>query len=200
LLLSTRTEAAIEGVEIQERLFDMAVRSLSLNQMESRITFHHMDLKNAPQTLGHGVFDVVTCNPPYMPIHTGVQHQNEHFALARHEIMCCLEDVIRVSTQLLRPGGRASFVHRPSRLMDILSLMRAYRLEPKRIRFVHPKLGKEANMILIEGMKDAAPDLKLLPPLIVYDEENEYTAELKEIYFGTQGMSDQAVGNQEHES
>jgi len=185
LLLSTRTEAQIEAVEIQERLYDMANRSVRLNQLQQRINIHHMDLKEAPQRIGHGLFDVVTCNPPYMATTTGVHHQNEHYAIARHEIMCCLEDVIRVSAQLLRPGGRASFVHRPNRLMDILSLMRQHKLEPKRVRFVHPKQDKDANMILVEGMKDAQPDLKLLPPLIVYNERNEYTSELKEIYFGS---------------
>jgi len=184
LLLSTRTKAQIEAVEIQERLYDMAERSVNLNQLQEQIKIYHMDLKEAPQKLGHGRFDYVTCNPPYMPMITGETHHNEHYAIARHEVMCCLEDVVKVSAQLLRPGGKVSFVHRPGRLMDIVTCMREYRLEPKRLRFVHPKIHKEANMILIEGMKDAQPDLKLLPPLIVYNEDNQYTAELKEIYFG----------------
>jgi tRNA1(Val) A37 N6-methylase TrmN6 len=184
LLLSTRSKSQIEAVEIQERLYDMAQRSIALNQLQNRITIHHMDLKEAPAKIGHGLYDVVTCNPPYMPATTGAHHHNEHYAIARHEIMCCLEDVIQVSSQLLRPGGRASFVHRPSRLMDIVTLMRKYKLEPKRIRFVHPKQEKEANMVLIEGMKDAQPELRLLPPLIVYNEHNQYTEELKTIYYG----------------
>lgn len=184
LLMSKRTKAWIEGVEIQERLFSMARRSVALNQLDEQITIHHMDLKDTPQTFGHGSFDVVTCNPPYMPIHTGMHHHNEHVAIARHEIMCCLEDVIFTASQLVKPGGRVSFVHRPHRLTDIMTLMREYKIEPKRIRFVYPKLGKEANMLLIEGMKDGQPDLRLLPPLIVYAENNEYTEELKQIYYG----------------
>ncbi|WP_025028178.1 tRNA1(Val) (adenine(37)-N6)-methyltransferase [Caldalkalibacillus mannanilyticus] len=184
LLLSARSKAKIEAVEIQDRLFDMANRSVALNQLQDQITIHHMDLKEAPQKIGHGLFDYLTCNPPYMPVVTGEHHQNEHYAIARHEIMCSLEDVIKVSAQLLRPGGKACYVHRPNRLMDILTLMRQYRLEPKRLRFVHPKRHKEANMVLVEGMKDAQPDLKLLPPLVVYDDHNEYTSELQEIYFG----------------
>lgn len=185
LLLSRRTEAEIEGVEIQERLIDMARRSVKWNKLEHRIRLHHLDLKLAPDVLGHGVYDVVTCNPPYQPKETGLHNQNQYYALARHELLCTLEDVIRVSSQLLRPGGKAAFVHRPHRLIDLLTLMRKYKLEPKRLRFVHPKLGKEANMILVEGMKDARPELRLLPPLIVYTDENQYTEEMNQIYFGT---------------
>lgn len=187
LLLSARTEAHIEGLEIQERLYDMARRSVDVNELQSQIRIHHLDLNDAPRHVGHGVFDVVTCNPPYMPAETGRHNRNEHYAIARHEMKCTLEDVIRVSSQLLRPGGKASFVHRPHRLLDILTLMRHYRLEPKRLQFVHPKLGKEANMILIEGIKDGQPELRLLAPLIVYQENNEYTQELQRIYFGGKG-------------
>jgi tRNA1(Val) A37 N6-methylase TrmN6 len=187
LLLSKRTKAQIEGVEIQERLFNMARRSVSLNQLDKQISIHHMDLKESPQIFGHGTFDVVTCNPPYMPTHTGMHHHNEHFAIARHEIMCCLEDVILTASHLVKPGGRVSLVHRPHRLTDIITLMREYKIEPKRIRFVHPKHGKEANMLLIEGMKDGQPDLRLLPPLVVYNDHNEYTEELKQIYYGDAG-------------
>jgi tRNA1(Val) A37 N6-methylase TrmN6 len=183
LLLSKRTKAHIEAVEIQARLFNMAQRSVVLNQLDQQIIIHHMDLKDTPQTFGHGGFDVVTCNPPYMPIQTGMQHHNEHFAIARHEIMCCLEDVVLTASRLVKPGGRVSLVHRPHRLTDIITLMREYKVEPKRIRFVHPKQGKEANMLLIEGMKDGQPDLRLLPPLVVYNDDNEYTQELKQIYY-----------------
>lgn len=187
LLLSARTEAQIEGVEIQARLYDMARRSVEWNNLEEQIKLHHLDLKLAPEQLGHGVYDVVTCNPPYMSAETGRTNQNEHYAYARHELLCTLEDVIRASSQLLRPGGKAAFVHRPHRLLDLLTLMRQYKLEPKRLRFIHPKLGKEANMILVEGTKDGQPELRLLPPLIVYTDENKYTEELQDIYFGSSG-------------
>lgn len=184
LLLSTRTEGLIEGVEIQEKLYQMAIRSVQMNELEAQINLHHMDLKEAPKQIGHGRFDVVTCNPPYMPAQSGEHHQNQHYAIARHELMCCLEDVIRVASHLVKQGGRVSLVHRPNRLIDIIALMRTFKIEPKRMRFVHPKMGKDANMLLIEGMKGGQPDLKLLPPLIVYTDQDEYTAELKEIYYG----------------
>ena len=184
LLLSTRTKAAIEGIEIQERLYDMAGRNVKLNRLEEQIQIHLGDLKEAPKQFGHGVYDVVTCNPPYMLPHTGEVNQNEHFAIARHEIYCTLEDVIRVSAYLTRSGGKIALVHRPSRFIDLIQLMRKYRVEPKRIRFVHPKAGAEANMVLIEGIRDGKPDVKLLPPLIVYDKDGAYCPELLEIYYG----------------
>ncbi|QIZ68944.1 tRNA1(Val) (adenine(37)-N6)-methyltransferase [Geobacillus subterraneus] len=185
LLLSQRTKGAIIGIEIQERLCDMARRSVQYNGLEERIEIIHGDIKDAPQRIGYSRYDVVTCNPPYFPA-AGKDElsKNEHLAIARHEIYCTLEDVVRVSSQLLKQGGKAAFVHRPGRLLDIVTLMRQYRLEPKRLRFVYPKAGKEANMILIEGMKDASPDLKVLPPLIVYGEDNEYTEETKRILYG----------------
>lgn len=185
LLLSMRTKGKIIGVEIQERLCDMAKRSVKYNGLEEQIEIIHGDIKDAPKQLGYSKYDVVTCNPPYFPtIGKEEMNKNVHFAIARHEIYCTLEDVIRVSSQLLKQGGKAAFVHRPGRLLDIITLMREYRLEPKRLRFVYPKIGKEANTILIEGIKDGNPDLKILPPLIVYNDDNEYTDEVKQLLYG----------------
>ncbi|KHD84160.1 tRNA1(Val) (adenine(37)-N6)-methyltransferase [Bacillus ginsengihumi] len=185
LLLSTRSKAQIVGVEIQKRLYDMAVRSVEYNQLEEQIKMIHGDIKEMPQQLGYGKYDVVTCNPPYfITPKQEMINENEHLAIARHEIYCTLEDAIKVSSQLLRQGGKAAFVHRPGRLMDILTLMKQYNLEPKRLRFVYPKPGKEANTILIEGIKYGKPDLKILPPLVVYDHANEYTKEVEEILYG----------------
>jgi tRNA1(Val) A37 N6-methylase TrmN6 len=185
LLLSLRSKSDITGVEIQERIYDMANRSIKYNQLEERIQLIHGDLNDMPTELGHGKFDVVTCNPPYFQTPgKDEMNKNEHLAIARHEIYCTLEDVIRVSSQLVKQGGKVSLVHRPGRLLDIVTLMRKYRLEPKRLRFVYPKEGKEANTLLIEGIKDGGPDLKILPPLIVYNQNNEYTEELNEILYG----------------
>lgn len=185
LLLSARTKADIKGIEIQERLYDMANRSMEYNELSSQIQMIHDDIKEIPKRIGFSKYDVVTCNPPYFPTPSAEEiNKNEHFAIARHEIMCSLEDVIRVSSQLLRQGGKAAFVHRPGRLMDILHLMRTYRIEPKRLQFVYPKSSKEANTILIEGIKDGRPDLKILPPLVVYNEKNEYNPEIRRILYG----------------
>jgi tRNA1(Val) A37 N6-methylase TrmN6 len=185
LFLSTRTKGRITGVEIQERLFDMAQRSIEYNRLQERLHMIHGDIKDMPKKLGYGKFDIVTCNPPYFTTPpSGEINENEHLAIARHEILCTLEDAIRVASQLVRPGGKVAFVHRPGRLMDILTFMRQYRLEPKRIQFVHPKKGKEANTLLIEATKDGNADLKILPPLYVYNEDNEYTPEIREILYG----------------
>lgn len=185
LLLSTRTKGAVTGVEIQERLYDMAVRSIEYNGLQSRLQMIHGDIKDMPYLLGHGKFEVITCNPPYFVTPSkGEINPNEHLAIARHEIMCTLEDVVRVSSQLVKQGGKVAVVHRPGRLPDIITLMREYRLEPKRIQFVHPKHGKEANTLLIEAIKDGQPDLKIHPPLFVYNENNKYTSEVNEILYG----------------
>lgn len=185
MLLTTRSKAGIWGVEIQERLADMALRSVRLNGLEERVHIVHGDLKHVHETLGVEGFDLVTVNPPYMPVKAGEQNVNMHFAAARHEIYCTLEDVVSACSRLVRYGGKVAMVHRPSRLVDILTLMRQYRLEPKRIRFVHPRAGEEANMVLVEGIRDGKPDVRLLPPLIVYGEDGLYSPELMEVYYGS---------------
>ncbi|MFF2450307.1 tRNA1(Val) (adenine(37)-N6)-methyltransferase [Neobacillus sp. NPDC058068] len=185
LFLSARTKGQITGVEIQERLYEMAVRSIAYNGLEDRLQMVHGDIKEMAKRLGYGKFDVITCNPPYFTTpEAGEINPNEHLAIARHEILCTLEDAIKASSDLVRQGGKVAFVHRPGRLIDIITLMRRYRLEPKRIQFVYPKIGKEANTLLIEAIKDGSPDLKILPPIIVYNENDEYTQEIRAILYG----------------
>lgn len=184
LLLTTRTEASIEGIEIQPRLADMARRSVELNDLAERVQIIEGDLKTFIPEGSRPYYDLITVNPPYMPLTTGDIKENEHFAMARHEIGCTLEDVIQTCARLTKTGGRVAMVHRASRLVDIISLMRVYRLEPKRIRFVHPKEGAEANMVLVEAIRDGKPDVRLLPPLFVYNNNNEYCQELMDIYYG----------------
>ncbi len=185
LFLSTRTKGKIIGVEIQERLYDMAIRSVQYNHLDQQVEMIHGDIRDMPKRLGHGKFDAVTCNPPYF-LTDGKEerNENEHLAIARHEILCTLEDAISVSSQLVRQGGKVAFVHRPGRLLDIVTLMRQYRLEPKRIQLVYPKVGKEANILLVEAIKDGRPDLKVLSPMFVYNDNNEYTEEVKAILYG----------------
>jgi tRNA1(Val) A37 N6-methylase TrmN6 len=184
LLLTTRSQASIWGVEIQARLADMAKRNILLNRLEERLHMVHGDLKEAHLHLGYGQFDLVTVNPPYLPVPAGEQNVNAHVAAARHEIHCTLEDVIAACAKLVRAGGKVAMVHRPTRLVDICIWMRHYRIEPKRIRYVHARAGEEAMMVLIEGIKDGKPELRTSPPLIVYDESGQYCSELMEIYYG----------------
>jgi tRNA1(Val) A37 N6-methylase TrmN6 len=182
LLLTTRTEAMIDGVEIQPRLADMARRSVQLNKLAQKVSIIENDLREwSPEG---DLYDAVTVNPPYLPMNSGEHKGNHHQAMARHELGCKLEDVIAACSRAIRRGGRVSMVHRPSRLVDIIDLMRRYRIEPKRIRFVHPRKDAEANMVLIEGTKEGRPEVRLLPPLLVYGEDGDYTPELLAVFYG----------------
>ncbi|MDR7074836.1 tRNA1(Val) (adenine(37)-N6)-methyltransferase [Fictibacillus barbaricus] len=185
LLLSKRSNAHITGVEIQEKLYSMAQRSVALNELTKQVQIDLGDIKEAPAHYGYGTFDALTCNPPYFPSMNQEDYNlNEHLAIARHEIHCSLEDVIRVSSQLVKQGGKVSMVHRPNRLMEILAYMRHYQLEPKKLQLIYPKADSEANMLLIEGLKNGRPDLHILPPLTVYGNDGEYTPELKRMFYG----------------
>jgi tRNA1(Val) A37 N6-methylase TrmN6 len=185
LLLSTRTEALIDGVEIQPRLADMAKRSVSLNGLSDRIRIVEADLRvwSADPSV-QGQYDAVTVNPPYLPKGSGDAKANPYKAVACHEISCTLEEVAAACARAVRRGGRVSMVHRPSRLADILEALRRWRLEPKRIRFIHPRKGAEANMVLIEALKEGRPEVRLLPPLVVYEDDGNYTKELLDIFYG----------------
>ncbi len=195
LLLTTRSQAKIDCVEIQARLADMAERNVAMNTLLDQIRVHHGDLKTIHESVGIGRYDLVTVNPPYLPVKAGDQNQNEHIAAARHERYCTLEDVVAACSRLLRSGGKAAMVHRPARLPDIITLMRAYKLEPKRIRFIHPKLGSEANMVLIEAAKDGKPELRLLPPVIVHQEDGSYAEEIMEIMYGRKTQLEDGDGD-----
>ncbi|GGA51215.1 tRNA1(Val) (adenine(37)-N6)-methyltransferase [Paenibacillus physcomitrellae] len=187
ILMSVRTNGQIEGIEIQDRLADMARRSVRLNGLEDRILIRTGDLRELVQEVGANVYDAITVNPPYMPLKTGDRKLNPHQAMARHELHGSLEEIIAAAMRLLRPGGKFYMVHKPQRLGEILSLLRQYKLEPKVIRFVHPKLTQEANMVLIEALRGGKPDIRLKPPLVVYEPDGRYTKELMEIYYGDSG-------------
>ena len=183
LLLSAKTKTPhICGIEIQEKMADVAKRSVKYNKLEDRIEIMQGDLKNAFSIYEKCSFDKITCNPPYMKVNSAVVNDNEGVMIARHEIMCSLEDVVSVSSGLLRDKGYFYMVHRPSRLADIIHLMRVYKIEPKKMRMVAPYVGKEPNLVLIEGIKGGGAELKLLPTLYVYDCDGNYTEEIDKIY------------------
>lgn len=186
LFVSKKTQGQIVQVELQERLADMAQRSIALNHLEDQITVLQMDLKDSFTALSPDSVDLVLCNPPYFKdLPTNSKNPNPHLAIARHEIHTTLEEVISVSSKLLKMNGRLALVHRPDRFLDILDLLRQYRIAPKRLRFVYPKAGKDANILLIEGIKDGKTDgFKVLPPLITYGSDGVYTADIKEMLYG----------------
>lgn len=183
LLLEAKTKGEhFTGLEIQAESAEMASRSVRLNDLENKIDIVQGDIKEASNIFGGATFDIVTCNPPYMTEHHGLKSFEEPMAIARHEIKCTLEDVIRESAKVLRPGGRFYMVHRPRRLVDIIQLMREYKMEPKRLRMVHPFQNKEANMMLVEGHRGGGAMMHVEAPLIVYQSQGVYTEEILKIY------------------
>jgi tRNA1(Val) A37 N6-methylase TrmN6 len=186
LLLTTRSSANIVGVEIQPRLADIAARNAAMNGLQERIEIVCADLKEYHRTAGHGRFDLVTVNPPYLPAGSGEHKGNPFLAAARHELYANLADVTAASSRLVKSGGKVAMVHRPSRLAEIITELKNVKLEPKRIRFVHPRADQEANIVLIEAMKDGKPELRLLPPLIVHERDGRYTQELLDVFYGKQ--------------
>jgi len=170
VLLSAKTTAKkIVGVEIQPEAAELAKRNVELNGLAEKLEIIRRDIKDCENLTERGSFDLVTCNPPYKEAGGGLVSESDNLAIARHEIYCTLEDVIRVSSVMLAELGRFCMVHRPDRLVDALTLMRKYRIEPKRLKFVHPSHGKAANLILFEGIKYGRPKLFLDPPEYVYD-------------------------------
>ena len=183
ILMEAKTQGEhFTGLEIQEESADMARRSVLLNHLENKIDIVCGDIKEADTLFQAASFDVITCNPPYMIGQHGLQNGNEAKTIARHEILCDLEDILREGSRLLREHGRFYMVHRPFRLAEILSKMCAYRIEPKRMRLVYPYADKEPNMVLIEGLKGGKPRMTVEKPLIVYQEPGVYTDEIYEIY------------------
>lgn len=170
------------GLEIQEESASMARRSVLLNKIEEKVQIVTGDIKEASSIFGAASFDVVTTNPPYMTSQHGLQNPDLPKAIARHEVLCTLEDVIREGARVLKPNGRFYMVHRPFRLAEIINCLIQYKLEPKRMKLVYPYVDKEPNMVLIEAIKGAKSMLKVESPLIVYKEENVYTDEIYDIY------------------
>ncbi|MBJ8285113.1 tRNA1(Val) (adenine(37)-N6)-methyltransferase [Staphylococcus pseudintermedius] len=184
LLLSDKGNNVITGVEIQPQLVNMAVRSVQYNHLEDRITMVEMDINALIQAYSPAQFDLITCNPPYFKANQTNQHQLEAHKIARHEIYCTLDDCLRVSNHLLKEGGRVVMVHRAERMLDLFESMRHYRIEPKRLHMIFSKPGKAAQTIVVEGRKGGGQGLDIAPPFYIYDEQGDYTPEMKEIYYG----------------
>ena len=183
ILLEAKTEGEhFTGLEIQPESAEMAGRSVALNNLNEKIDIVEGDIKEASNIFGKNIFNVVTVNPPYMNDLHGIKNPDMPKAIARHEVLCTLEDVVREASYVLKQNGRLYMVHRPHRLVEIIQAMKNYKLEPKRIRFVHPYEDKEANMVLIEALKGGKSMVKIEKPLVVYKDVNIYTDELSEIY------------------
>lgn len=185
MILSTKTDASITGVEIQKEVYDLAVKSISINSLEDRISIINDDINNLANNLDTDSYDVIICNPPFFKVSDGSNFNNsEYKIIARHEVNLNLEQLFSVSKKLLKNGGVVAVVHRPDRLIDIISTMRKNNIEPKRLRLIYPKVDRDCNMILIEGSKNGRPGLKILPPLYTHTNDDDYTDEVKEYFEG----------------
>ena len=184
MILSTKTKANITGIEIQEKSFNLGDKSIKYNKLEDRINFINTDIKEYKKNNSQELFDVITCNPPYFKvIETSNLNKNDFKTIARHEIKLNLSELFKIASYLLKNKGNIAIVHRPERIIEIIEEMKKNRIEPKKIQFIYPGKDKEANILLIEGVKNGNPGLKILPPLYSH-ENNEYTSEIKKYFKG----------------
>ena len=183
ILMEAKTEAGhLTGLEIQEESADMARRSVALNGLSEKIDIVTGDIKEAGRIFRSASFDVITCNPPYMIGQHGLTNPDAPKAIARHEVLCTLEDVVSQAAKLLKPGGHFFMVHRPFRLAEIITTLVKYKLEPKRMQLVYPFVDKEPNMVLIEAVRGGKSRMTVEKPLIVYKEPGGYMPEIYDIY------------------
>ena len=181
LYLTLRCNAEIVGVEVQEHSYDLAIQSIKVNNLDDRIKMINDNLIGISEKIGK--FDLVTVNPPYFKIGNHNVNPLDSKAIARHEVLATLDDIVREASLLLNQKGRLAMVHRPDRLVEILDTFKKYKIEPKRLQFIYPKMNKECNHILIEGIKDGeAGNLRVLSPLYVYKDDNNWTEEVLKIY------------------
>ena len=179
LILSTKTDASITAVEVQPEVFNLAKKSVEENNLEKRINVICDDINNLYNDLESDSFDIITCNPPFFKVNKNYNLNNSDYkTIARHEVKLNLSQLLKISRKLLKNNGILGIVHRPDRLTDILVEMRSNNIEPKKIRLVYPRIGEEANILLIEGTKNGNVGLKILPPLYVHDKDGNYTEEV----------------------
>ena len=183
ILLSAKTGAKkITGIEIQSDIADMAMRSVSYNKLDEKIDIINDDISNALKYINNCSVDSVCVNPPYMKDTTAIKNPDLPMAIARHELLTDLETVINIASKLLKESGKFFMIHRPNRLSEIFASMRQNRIEPKRLRFIHPYIESKANLVLIEGAKGSGVWMDVEPPLVVYKDKNVYTDEVLKIY------------------
>ena len=183
ILMEAKTKAVhLTGLEIQPEMAEMAARSVKLNHLEDKIEIVEGDIKEASAIFSHDSFDTITSNPPYMIGQHGLRNSDMPKAIARHEVLCNLEDVVSQASKVLKERGRFYMVHRPFRLAEIMNVLTKYRLEPKRMQLVYPYIDREPNMVLIEALKGGNSRVTVEPPLIVYKEPGVYTENILKIY------------------
>ena len=182
-LLCGKTQLSeITGIEVQKEVYDMAKRSIQLNHLEDRFKIIQDNILNLNNHFEKNTFDAIVTNPPYKKKETGIQNEDIRKLISRHEIEANIEDFIKISKDMLKDKGEFYIVYRPERLVDLLTLMRKYKIEPKKIRFVYSNVNAVSKLVLVQGVKNARPFLKLEPNLYIYDEKGIYTEEILKIY------------------
>ena len=183
LILSTKTNAHITGVEIQKEVYDLALESIKINNKEEQISIINMDINDYYKEIETDSFDVITCNPPFFKyIETSNINKNDYKTIARHEVKLNLKELFKISKKLLKNNGVIAIVHRPERFVEVVEEMKKNNIEPKRVQFVFPKKNMEANIMLIEGSKNGNPGLKILPPIYSHLDNGDYTDTIKKYF------------------
>lgn len=183
LILSTKTDTKIYGVELQKEVYDLAKETIKINNLDNQIELINDNIKNLKKTFDTETFDIITCNPPYFKKKDdSIINENKVKSIARHEIEMELEDVMIISKALLKNEGSLALVHRTDRLIEIIELMKKHNIEPKRMRLIYPKVNMESNLVLIDGRKNGKEGLKILPPLYIHNDDNSYTSEVLEMF------------------
>lgn len=183
ILLCAKTQLKkVLGVEIQEEVYEMTKRSIELNNLNDKFEVINANILELNKIFNKNTFDVVITNPPYKKKNTGILNENNKKIISRHEVTATLEDFIKIAKDMLKDKGEFYMVHRPDRLVDIISIMRNYKIEPKQLRFVYSDKNQPANLVLVKGIKNARPFLKIEKNLYIYDENKNYSEEIKKIY------------------
>ena len=183
LILSTRTKAKIIGVEIQKEVFDLAQKSVDINKLNNQIEIINADINDIYNQFETESFDIITCNPPFFKVNKDSNlNKNDYKTIARHEVKLNLDDIFKIAKKLLKNNGYIAIVHRPERLVDIITTMKKYNIEPKKVQFIYPKTNMEENILLIEGTKNGKERLKILPPIYTHLDNGEYTEQIKKYF------------------
>jgi len=183
LILSTKTDASITGVEIQKEVFDLALQSVEINNKLNQIQIVNEDINDYYKEVETDSFDVITCNPPFFKyIESSNINKNDYKTIARHEVKLNLSQLFTIAKKLLKNNGVIAIVHRPERFVEVVEEMKKNNIEPKRVQFVYPKKNMEANIMLIEGSKNGKPGLKILHPIYSHCDNGEYTEEIKKYF------------------
>ena len=183
LILSTKTKSKITGVEIQKEVSNLATKSVKINNLDEQINIINKDINEYLKTDETEVYDVITCNPPFFKLNEkSIINESKCKQIARHEITLNLDNLIKISKKLLKNNGRLAIVHRPERLIEIIEIMKKNNIEPKKLCFVYPKTNMESNILLIEGIKNGKPGIKILPPIYTHNIDNTYTKEIQKYF------------------